>query len=216
MRRFYFLGGENVARKDSKDINTMAFEDAGGEPNVLVFPWARASFDSRFARRKRLTDYFRRLGACEVGFSDYSDSPGEIAAKVASADLLYLTGGQVSILECRMRAKGLDCLLRDFNGVVVGRSAGAIVLGKTCLVTNRYSGSRKTVKGIGLVDFSVKAHYLATHDGVLRWLSRKVRVYALPQSSALVVDRDTHVLTAVGDIVMFENGRKFSVVSSCS
>ncbi len=216
MRRLYFLGGENVARKDSKDINTMAFEDAGGEPNVLVFPWARASFDSRFAKRKRLTEYFRRLGACEVGFSEYSDASEEIATKVASADLLYLTGGQVSILACRMRAKGLDCLLQDFNGVVVGRSAGATVLGKTCLVTNRYSGSRKTVQGIGLVDFSVKAHYLATHDSLLRRLSQKIRVYALPQSSALVIDRDTQVLTAVGDIVMFENGRKFPVVNACA
>ncbi len=214
MGTLYFLGGENVTRKDAKDINTMAFEHAGGAPRVLVFPWARASFDSYFERRRRLTEYFRTLGACEVAFSEYSETSEEISAKVASADLLYLTGGQVSILSSRMRIKGIEGLLRDYDGVVVGRSAGAVVLGKTCLVTNRYSGSNKTVSGIGLVDFSIKAHYLPTQDGQLKLLSQMVRVYAIPQSSALVFDRDTHAITAVGNVFLFENGKKSPVTNA--
>lgn len=58
----YFLGGENLVRRDAREINARAFLDAGGAPDVLVFSWARASFDRSYKRGKRVFDYFRSLG----------------------------------------------------------------------------------------------------------------------------------------------------------
>ena len=63
MVKLYFLGGENVAKREAKEINEKAFQDAGGTPTVLVVPWARPSFDAKYRRRKKLADYFRSLGA---------------------------------------------------------------------------------------------------------------------------------------------------------
>ncbi len=208
MGKLYFLGGENVAKQDAKEINSMAFEDAGGTPDVLVFPWARASFDVRFRRQKRLIRYFRSLGAREVNFLNYSESPKEIVERMANSDLVYLTGGQVSVLVSRLKAKGVDKFLCDYEGVIVGRSAGAVVLGKKGLVTNRYSGNRETVEGIGLVNFSVKAHYQPSQDGLLRQSSRKEIIYAVSQRSALIFDRKTFALTALGEVFIFQNGEK--------
>ena len=208
MGKLYFLGGETVVRRDAKNVNAMAFQDAGGAPAALVFPWARASFDTAYKRRKRLTDYFRSLGAQSVSFSEYSDLSEEIAAKVACADLLYLTGGQVSVLAARAKAKGLDQLLREYPGVVVGRSAGAVIMGRRCMVTNRYSGSRKIVGGLGLVDFSVKAHYQPAHDNMLRRFSMKEKTFAIPHGSALVYERGSGALTFLGEVFVFEKGEK--------
>jgi peptidase E len=208
MGKLYFLGGETVAKRDAKNVNAMAFQDSGGAPDVLVFPWARASFDTAYKRRKRLTDYFRSLGAQSVSFSEYSDFPEEIAAKVACADLAYLTGGQVSVLAARAKAKRLDRLLREYPGVVVGRSAGAAIMGRRCLVTNRYSGSRKIVDGLAMVDFSIKAHYQPAQDSLLRRFSMKERTYAIPHGSALIYDRMNGALTFMGKVFMFMCGEK--------
>lgn len=208
MGKIYFLGGETVAKRDARNVNAVAFEDAGGAPRVLVFPWARASFDLAYKRRKKLTDYFRSLGAESVTFSEYSDLSGEIADKVSHSDLLYLTGGQVSVLADRARSRGLDLVLCSYPSVIVGRSAGATVMGQRCIVTNRYSGSRKIVDGLGVVDFIVKTHYQQSQDVMLRRFSSKGKICAIPHGSALVFDRDSSVLTFLGEVFMFAGGEK--------
>ena len=206
MAKLYFLGGENVAKRDAKEINEKAFQEAGGAPAVLVFPWARPSFDAGYKRRKKLADYFRSLGASSIDFSEFSDPFEDITAKVARSDLIYLTGGQVSTLLSRLRKTGADDLLRNYRGVVVGRSAGAIVLGKKCLVTNRYNGAPKVVAGLGLVDFSVKVHYQPSKDNLLKKLSETEKVYAIPQRAAVVYDNCA--FSFVGEVFLFENGEK--------
>jgi peptidase E len=207
MTKLYLLGGENVAKRDSKEINEVAFADAGGAPAVVVFPWARASFDQAYKRRKRLFDYFRSLGACTVNFANYSDTSEEIARKIEHSDLIYLPGGLASVLVERLRNKSVDRLLRKYEGVVVGRSAGALALGKKCVVTkNRRNPTSKMISGIGLVDFSVKAHYKPSKDTALKTLSKQETIYAIPERSALVYDDGD--LSFMGDVYVFQNGEK--------
>ena len=207
MSILYFLGGENVAKRDSREINEAAFSDAGGAPEVVVLPWARASFDQVYKRRKRLFDYFRSLGACNANFVDYSDTGEEIKRKVECSDLIYLPGGLTSVLVERLKTKSVDTLLRSYNGVVVGRSAGALALGKKCVITkNRCNPTSKMISGIGLVGFSVKAHYKHLKDDVLRSLSKDERIYAIPESSALIYDSGR--FSFMGDVYLFQNGEK--------
>jgi len=209
MAKLYFLGGENVVKRDAKKVNQLAFEDAGDAPRVLVFTWARPSFDVRFVRRRRLTEYLRSLGAGSVEYAEFSDLIGEIAAKVASADLIYISGGQVSTLLSRLQCSGADALVRGFGGVIVGRSAGAMALGKRCLVTNRYSQRPQTVEGLEMVNFSVKAHYEPAKDRLLAEASKEGKIYAIPQGAGLI-SRDG-ALSFVGEVFLFENGEKSSV-----
>jgi peptidase E len=207
MAKLYFLGGENVAKRDAREINEAAFDDAGGAPAVVVFPWARASFDKTSARRKRLFNYFRSLGASTVNFASYSDTLEEITRKVERSALIYLPGGLTSVLVERLKNKSVDQLLRKYEGVVVGRSAGALVLGKKCVVTkNRRHPTSKMISGIGLVNFSVKAHYKPSKDAALKNLSKKEKIYAIPERSALVYDEGA--LSFKGDVYLFQNGEK--------
>jgi len=207
MTKLYFLGGENVVKRDSKEINEAAFRDAGEAPAVGVFPWARASFHQAYKRRKRLFDYFRSLGACSVDFADYSDTREEIIRKVECSDLIYLPGGRASVLVERLKNKSVDKLLRGYNGVVVGRSAGALALGKKCVITrNRRNPTSKLIRGIGLVDFSVKAHYKHLKDDALKRLSKQERIYAIPERSALIYEDGC--LSFMGDVYLFQNGEK--------
>ncbi len=206
MSKFYLLGGENIRHQDAKPINEAAFADAGENPLVLVFSWARASFDRNYLRRKRVTDYFRSLGAGEVSFVDYSESIEVIEQKLLEANLVYLTGGQPSVLMERLSRSGVDKLLKNFEGTVVGRSAGALVLCKKCVVTLRGSKRVRLIDGFGIVDLVLKAHYVEGNDGVLLRFSFKERLYAVPKGSAIIADNGK--LSFLGKVYLFESGKR--------
>jgi dipeptidase E len=206
MGKRYFLGGENVFKRDAKEINEKAFQDAGGAPDVLVFAWARPSFDKKYLRRKKVFDYFRSLGARAVDFAEYSDLPKDIVGKVECSDLIYFTGGQASILVERIKNKDFDGVLRKYDGVIVGRSAGALALCRRFVATDRNTCSTKIVDGLGHVDFCMKAHYKPSKDNVLRRLSKQEKIYAVPQRAAIVYDNGS--LSLMDTVYLFENGEK--------
>jgi dipeptidase E len=214
MAKLYFLGGENIVKRNARDINTSAFQDAGGTPTVLVFPWARASFDSAYKRRKRLFDYFRNLGAGAVDFAEYYDTLEEITRKVHDSDLIYLTGGLTSVLVERLKNKSVDRLLHMYDGVIVGRSAGALALCKQCILTDKNKQATKIIRGLRLVEFSVKVHYKPAKDNELRRLSKEEKIYAISERSALVYDDGA--LSFMGNVYVFQNGEKTDAVQQNS
>lgn len=206
MRKVYLLGGESIKKRDGEKVNAQAFNDAGGSPDVLVFSWARASFDLSYRRQKMVYDYMRYLGADYVSFVDYSTPLKEIKEKISQTDMIYLTGGSPSILVERLKRTGVDVLLDAFEGIVVGRSAGALALCKKCVVTLRPKKLVKLVNGLGLIDLTLKAHYNRTKDEQLKTLSMSERIFAVPRGSALVYDKG--VLSCINSVFLFENGER--------
>jgi dipeptidase E len=206
MPRYYLLGGENTHRRDAEEINQTAFNDAGKTPRVLIFSWARASFDRAYPKSKLIFDYFRCLGASTVNTVDYSCSYEEIKEKMAESDLVYLTGGVPTVLVERLKKAGIRNLFRDFEGVIVGRSAGALALCKKCIITCRSTAEIKVIDGLGLVDITFKAHYKLGKDERLKELSKMEDVFAVPKGSALIcVDGN---LSAINGVYLFHDGER--------
>jgi len=206
MAKLYLLGGENTFKMNARDINANAFQHAGGTPSVLVIPWARASFDIAYARRKRLFDYFRSLGASTVDFAEYGDTYEEIASKAKNSDLIYLTGGLTTVLLERLKTKCIDRLLHRYDRVIVGRSAGAIALSKQGILISKNKQTHKIITGLGLTEFAVKVHYKPSEDAELKKLSNEETIYAIPERSALVCNNDA--VSFMGNVYMFQNGEK--------
>lgn len=206
MPNIYLLGGENIYKRDAKDVNQQAFNAAGESPNVVVLSWARASFDKSYKRRKIIYDYFRFLGACSVNIIDYLASKDEVEEKTAQANLIYLTGGVPSVLVERLLKVGVDDLLCKFKGVIIGRSAGALALCKKCVITCRSNKEVKIISGLGLVDITLKAHYKPKNDEALKAFSYKDKIFALPKGSALTCDKGA--LSFINDVFLFQNGHK--------
>jgi dipeptidase E len=206
MPRLYLLGGEVVSKRSAFKVNQEAFQRAGAPLSVLVFPWAKASFDRQYVKRKMLSDYFLSLGASKVEFIEFSSSKDVIRGKMASSNLIYLTGGLVTALIERLNVSGVDDLLRDYHGVVVGRSAGALALCKKSVITNRRSKRLRIVSGLGLADLTLKTHYRIINDSKLELLSRGRKIYAVPSRSALVYQYG--VCSVIGEAFLFDNGKK--------
>ena len=206
MPKFYLLGGENVFKRSAREVNERAFQDAGEPLVVLVFPWARASFDRGYKKRKRLVDYFISLGVSTINFIEYSDSNETIAKKMADSNIVYLTGGLANVLVERLKNMGVDRLLHDYRGVIVGRSAGALALCRKCIITCRSNSKVKIIDGLGLADLTLKAHYKPEKDSALEQLSRQEKIYAVPEGSALVYSNGA--CSFMGEVYLFENGTK--------
>lgn len=206
MPKLYLLGGENVFKRSAKEVNERAFLNAGESPVVVVFSWARASFDRKYRKRKILTDYFISLGASTVTFIEYSDTNETIAEKMADSNLVYLTGGLASVLVERLKKVGVDRLLHEYGGVIVGRSAGALALCRKCVVTCRSNSKVKIIDGLGLIDLTLKVHYKPEKDSALERLSRQEKIYAVPEGSALVYNNGA--CSFMGEVYLFENGKK--------
>src|SRR5208283_1981874 len=205
MPQLYLLGGENVFKRSAREVNERAFQDAGEHLVVLVFPWARASFDKGYKKRKTLADYFLSLGASTINFIEYSDSNETITKKMAASNLVYFTGGLANVLVERLRNTGVDRLLQDYTGVIVGRSAGALALCRKCVITCRSNSKVKIIDGVGLIDLTLKVHYKPEKDSTLERLSRQEKIYAVPEGSALVYNN--YACSIIGDVYLFENGK---------
>jgi dipeptidase E len=203
MPKLYLLGGENVTRRSAKETNMQAFHEAAEAPSVLVFPWARPSFDNTYQKRKLVTDYFRSIGASTVDFVEYGEA-GSLSGKISSADLIYFTGGQASILLERAAKMHLEASLRAFKGVIVGRSAGALALCRHCITTRRYSQKIQLVNGLDLAPIALKAHYIAEDDETLKRFSQKTPIYAVPKDSALIYQEGK--LSTAGIVYLFNGG----------
>ena len=106
----------------------------------------------------------------------------------------------------RLKTIGVDCLLRGYGGVVVGRSAGALALCRKCIVTCRSNGKAEIIDGLGLADLTLKAHYSLEKDHALEKLSGCGKIYAVPEGSAIIYDNG--VCSFIGEVFLFENGLK--------
>jgi peptidase E len=206
MPKLYLLGGENVFKRSARQVNERAFYDAGNNPVVLVFTWARASFDRSYLRRQKLVDYLISLGAGHIDFIDYSEPKEIIAQKIEASNLIYLTGGLVTALIERLKKIGVDDMLRNYSGIIVGRSAGALALCKKCVITYRHSKKVTLIKGLGLADINFKAHYLPENENTLEFLSKNQKIYAVPASSAIVYENGE--LFYINKVYLFDNGFK--------
>lgn len=206
MPKIYLLGGENVFRRSAKEVNMQAFQNAKSPVKVLVFPWARASFDKTYSRKKILFDYFRSLGANVINNVDYSSTYNEIKEKISGSNLIYLTGGVPSMLVERLKKSGIVGLLENFEGVVVGRSAGALALCKKCVITYKSGSSVKIIDGLGMVNLTLKAHYKLGKDEELIELSKQQDIFAVPKGSALVCDNGN--LSHINNVYFFHDGKR--------
>jgi peptidase E len=207
MVTLYFLGGEDVVKEDSREINKKAFIDAGGGPVVLVFPWTAESAETADKYRKMMADYFKELGASKIEFAELSDSLEEITRKMNRSDLVYLPGGVTKLLVQRIKDAKVDGLLRNYKKVIIGNSAGALALSKDCILTRDKDNPETTViSGFGLVDFSVEVHYNPSKDKELKKFSEERRIYAIPEKCALIFENGN--LSFVGNVHLFYKDKK--------
>ena len=145
-------GGEDVKQRTNETL----FKDVRKLSNsgkILVIPWTSDSLEKESKYSMVFRDYFSHCGFEEVLFLAKTDPENEIQRKFSEVDTIYLPGGDTEILYRELKRRTLQDRLFEFSGVIIGNSAGAIVLSKGGW------GDGKFYTGFGLVDFYISVHY---------------------------------------------------------
>ncbi len=145
-------GGEDVKRRTNETLfkNVRKLSSSG---KILVIPWTSDSLEKEAEYSRVLRDYFSHCGFEEVLFLAKTDPENDIQRKFSEVDVVYLPGGDTEVLYRELKQRALQYRLLEFSGVIIGNSAGAIVLSKGGW------GDGKFYRGFGLVDFYVSVHY---------------------------------------------------------
>ncbi len=95
----------------------------------------------------------------------YSDTNAQAQSKVSGADIVLLCGGLPDKLLLRMSAMGLDTALTNHHGLIIGVSAGAMVLLDNYHITpdDDYDTYLPDNLGLGIVcGIDLEVHYTAS------------------------------------------------------
>ena len=115
-------------------------------------------------------------------------TPTEAQKAVAEADVVWLSGGDTPTQLCYFKKYGLDTVIKEHNGVIIGMSAGSINLAKTviCTVTCEHE-KQEVYEALGCVNFSVEPHFNreAVSDELIE-LSKEYVIYGLCDDSIIV------------------------------
>ncbi len=133
-----------------------------------------------------------------------SRNEAQAAALVRQADLLILSGGHVPTQNRFFQRIGLRKLLADYNGVVIGISAGSMNSADVVYAQPEEDGEaidpayQRFLPGLGLTRYNLLPHYQENKDDVLDGLriyadiacpdSMGKAFYAIPDGSYLFVN----------------------------
>ncbi|MGM9977220.1 MAG: Type 1 glutamine amidotransferase-like domain-containing protein, partial [Clostridium sp.] len=138
---------------------------------------------------------------------DYQLTNQEMQKEIKQHSILYFTGGRPEKLMRILAEKELIQEIKEFSGLIVGVSAGALVFCEDCIITkDQYYLETQVIEGLGLVDFSVEVHYNGNNDKELFSLSANRNIYAIPNGSAIFWE--DNVVKPIHNVTLFSKRKK--------
>ena len=112
----------------------------------------------------------------------------EAQKKLLEADVIWLSGGDTPKEFGYLIKYGLDAIIKQHNGVIIGMSAGSINMAKTSICTLSCGHQKLEIyNGLSCVDISVEPHFdIHNVSNELIGLSYKYLIYGLCDESFIV------------------------------
>lgn len=196
--RLCFIGGGNPLVGELDDVMNYLSNYVVVGNKILIIPFAtEESKIERWLNSAKMS--FEDIGIEHIKLLDYRLTNQEMKNEINEHNVLYFTGGRPEKLMESLVEKELIQAVKDFSGLMVGVSAGALVFCRDCIITKDEDYPQtQVIKGLGLVDFSVEVHYEETIDEELIPISDKRDIYAIPNGSAVFWDKK--VVTPINDV----------------
>lgn len=142
---------------------------------------------------------------CDIMFVDFFDFTKEMHNFVETADVLLLCGGMPDKIPDRLRKLRLLEPIKNYKGIIIGVSAGAMVQFDSYHITpdEDYDSYVQAVGGLGLIDgFDLEVHFEDTEvqqKSILKALSENNKpIFAMKHQGGLIVDNGK--IIAIGDV----------------
>ena len=131
----------------------------------------------------------------------------EAQKALTEADVVWLSGGNTPVEFAYMKKYGLDTILKQHEGVVIGMSAGSINMAKNAICTLACGHAKQEIyEGLGFVDFSVEPHFVREKlSEELLELSKEYLIYGLCDDS-IIVSKDGQI-SVYGEVYCIKDGQ---------
>lgn len=130
----------------------------------------------------------------------------EAKKAVSEADVVWLSGGDTPTQFNYFQKYGLDSVIKQHTGVVIGMSAGSINLAETAICTLSCEHYNQEIyKGLGCVNLSVEPHFIRNKvSSELLELSNNYVIYGLCDDSIIICREGKYEF--YGEIYKLSNG----------
>ncbi len=128
------------------------------------------------------------------------------------ADIIYLQGGDQFEQFRYIRKNGYDEFLKNYDGIILGLSAGAMNLAKKAFFSGKddYYPTAIMYSGFGLVDITVDPHFDINDKERVEEVEKasfQQKIIGLPDYSAIVIEEDGSIEN-IGINYVYENGKR--------
>ena len=133
-------------------------------------------------------------------------SADEAQKRLAEADVIWLSGGDTPTQFRYFQEYGLDTVIKQHDGIIIGMSAGSINMAKTSICTLSCGHFKQEIyNGLACVDISVEPHFIRNEvSDELIDLSKKYTIYGLCDESFIVCSGET--IEFYGEIYILSHG----------
>lgn len=137
----------------------------------------------------------------------FKDTKESAKDKIKNSNVIFFTGGLPDKMMCRLEEFDLINGVKNFTGVVIGSSAGAMIqLEEYHITPDKDYDVFSYNRGLSLIkDFGIEVHYEETelqNTCISKVLNERVdTVYAIKDNGGMIVDNDSRIL--LGDVRTF-------------
>lgn len=215
MSIIYLLSGPGKSTGFPKKIKEQLKEDFISKKNIVFIPTTPDNFEKNdlyvYGNNESITgiiNYLKEISKLEnVDIIDYRMSNQEAKKSIEEADILYLLGGNPFTQIEYLRKQKYDKVIKNFSGIIIGTSAGAMNLGKVVYCSKDEDFIESSFyKGLGLVDITIDPHFDINNEEQVKEIkinSKKRRIIGLPNDSAIIISNKQ--VKYIGTVYLFEN-----------
>ena len=193
MQILYFFSGFDVERGFPPEIAQSLYRHITARKSIVFICTDPSNHAKMDLYKSGTLAWFKNVGIeFEAAHAlDDRKTLTECQALTKNASAIFLMGGSPHLQMEFIKANGLLPILRQFNGVIMGISAGAMSMAEhTFYSADKNFNISHIHKGIGLADISVAPHFFPDDEALLiddiLSFSYIIDIYAMCDDSAIL------------------------------
>ncbi len=136
-------------------------------PSVLVIQWTSEDEGKLVKYKDIIKNYFNELGVKNIFFLAENDK--KASNKFENSNILYLPGGDTKCFFKKIKKNSwVIKKIKNFRGLVIGNSAGAIVLSKKGYSYDKGVGKINEYNGLNILNAKIFVHFKPEYFSLLK------------------------------------------------
>ena len=210
----YIFSGFSVEEHFGKEVSRVFQKDLNDCKNIIFIPGGMGKNSKTDKYVNTDVEWFREIGIDikNVDIFDVDMNMETLEEKINNADIIFLMGGD-TIGQFEFISKlDISEKIKEFQGAVIGVSAGAINLGNISICSKDIDDgveNTKIYEGIGRIDYTFEPHFEISNCELLKNelfpASNKFKIYGITNDTALKVSNEKEIDIIKGDLYIINN-----------